>query len=383
MGHHHFFKIVLEDAIQEGKLEIPPKFAREYGNALSSPVFLKVPTGAEWQVELAKRDGKIWLENGWDNFARHYSLKHGYFLVFRLEGNSHFHVLIFDKTASEIKYPNPNQNDKAIKIEEYEEENSIQIIAEISPGRREKSQWQCGRPYKRPRTNPSYEKPKSAPGKRVGKSTTVCNFRQLSSCEKSKVLERAGFNSDNPYFILVMHPTQIIKYCLSIPSEFARKYLKNRGEVFLSNSGKTWSANYYSCLNPNKQPYVKLRWVTFVQDNKLKVGDICAFELINRIEMSFKVFIDRGHQKAEFQGTSTTHLGSHGLTLQIARAFKSENPFFVVNLAPSSIHRYALVSHLIIISLDFYANFAHNILNYMLLEEFASGNILLFETLLF
>ncbi|OMP11923.1 hypothetical protein COLO4_03592 [Corchorus olitorius] len=299
MGHHHFFKIVLEDAIQEGKLEIPPKFAREYGNALSSPVFLKVPTGAEWQVELAKRDG-----------------------------NPHFHVLIFDKTASEIKYPNGNQNDQAVKIEESEEENSIQIIAEISRGRRKKSQLQSGRPYKRRRANP-----------------TVCNFRQLSSCEKAKVLERAGFNSENPCFILVMHPTHIIKYCLSIPSEFARKNLKNRGDVFLCNSGKTWSATYYSCLNPNKQPYVKLRWVTFVQDNNLKVGDICAFQLINRIEMSFQVFIDRGHQKAEFQGTSTTHQGSHGLTLQIARAFKSENPFFVVKLAPSSVHRYALVSH--------------------------------------
>ncbi|OMP02101.1 hypothetical protein COLO4_11358 [Corchorus olitorius] len=239
---HHFFKIVLEDAIQEGKLKIPSRFARDYGNALSNPVLLKVPTGAMWEVELTKCDGKIWLENGWKKFSEHYSLKHGYFLVFRLEGNSQFHVLIFDTSASEIKYPNGNRDEEIqpqeVKIEESEEEESIQIIDDISACRRDKPELQCGRPYKMMRTNPGDKTENitrfgchngSSVGKHVGKSTAVC--RQLNSFEKSKVLQRAGFNSHNPYFILVMQSTYVglgaRSMYLAIPTDFARKHLKD------------------------------------------------------------------------------------------------------------------------------------------------------------
>jgi hypothetical protein len=34
-------------------------------------------------------------------------------------------------------------------------------------------------------------------------------------------------------------------------------------------------------------------WKAFVQDNNLKVGDVCVLELINNIEVAFKVAIFR------------------------------------------------------------------------------------------
>ena len=34
-----------------------------------------------------------------------YSICYGYFLVFEYQGNSNFHVLVFDKPATEIQYP--------------------------------------------------------------------------------------------------------------------------------------------------------------------------------------------------------------------------------------------------------------------------------------
>ena len=43
---------------------------------------------------------------------------HGYFLVFRYEGNSSFHIVIFDKTAIEIQYP-PRKN---CKLEDHQVE---------------------------------------------------------------------------------------------------------------------------------------------------------------------------------------------------------------------------------------------------------------------
>ncbi|KAE8680923.1 hypothetical protein F3Y22_tig00111366pilonHSYRG00370 [Hibiscus syriacus] len=100
----HFFKIILQEAIGDGMLGIPRKFVRKYGNQLSSPVKLEVPSGAIWQVELTKSDERVWLQKGWREFAEQYSLEFGSFLVFRYQGNDHFHVLIFDRSASEIEY---------------------------------------------------------------------------------------------------------------------------------------------------------------------------------------------------------------------------------------------------------------------------------------
>ncbi|PPS06567.1 hypothetical protein GOBAR_AA14081 [Gossypium barbadense] len=101
----HFFKVILQETLRDGILGIPRKFVRKYGNQLSSPVKLEVPSGAIWQVELAKTDERVRLQNGWREFAEHYLLELGSFVVFRYEGNDHFHVLIFDKSASETEYP--------------------------------------------------------------------------------------------------------------------------------------------------------------------------------------------------------------------------------------------------------------------------------------
>ena len=84
---------------------IPQTFLREYGNSLSNFVFLHLPTGAEWPVELLKLHGEVLFSSGWQRFADFYSIGYGHFLLFRYEGSSHFHVLIFDMTASEIEYP--------------------------------------------------------------------------------------------------------------------------------------------------------------------------------------------------------------------------------------------------------------------------------------
>jgi len=83
---------------------IPKKFVRLYGKGLSNKALLEVPNGTVSEVELFKSDGKIWLQNGWKEFAEHYSLALGSLLVFEYKNSCHFHVLILDKTAMEIDY---------------------------------------------------------------------------------------------------------------------------------------------------------------------------------------------------------------------------------------------------------------------------------------
>jgi hypothetical protein len=85
--------------------KIPVKFVIEFGNELSDVATLAVPNGHFWQVGLEKANREIWFHDGWQEFMEHHSIDYGYFLVFRYEGNSKFHVLVFDNTSTEIQYP--------------------------------------------------------------------------------------------------------------------------------------------------------------------------------------------------------------------------------------------------------------------------------------
>ena len=69
---------------------------RKYRETLSNSAFVKLPCGSKWKIELTKQENNIWLEKGWPDFAKHYFIKRGSMLVFRYEGNSEFHAVIFD-----------------------------------------------------------------------------------------------------------------------------------------------------------------------------------------------------------------------------------------------------------------------------------------------
>jgi hypothetical protein len=58
-------------------------------------------------------NGKAWLDKGWVDFVDKYSIKCGYFLVFKYEGGSRFRVRIFDLSTMEIDYPNSSAGTSA------------------------------------------------------------------------------------------------------------------------------------------------------------------------------------------------------------------------------------------------------------------------------
>ncbi|KAK8685862.1 hypothetical protein V6N13_124895 [Hibiscus sabdariffa] len=307
---YHFFKVILESTIRDGKLAIPCKFARDYFNTLSSPVFFEFPNGEVWELELTKLEDEMWVQNGWRKLAEHYSLELGHFLVFRYEGNCRFHVLIFDTSASEIHYPYTNGKEgihqQQVKIEESEEDDSVQIINNFSTCMRKKLALQCSRPLKIMRACNN--------GFSAGKG----KVKKVKSDEKSKALMRASsaFQSENPFFLVFMQPTYVgfdsRRSCyICIPKEFSRKYLVGHGDVILSDSnGKTWSAEYHYILG-SKRPCVLCNgWEAFVRDHELQVGDVCIFELIDCIDISFKVFIyggNHGSSEKMDAGISSTH----------------------------------------------------------------------------
>ncbi|KAI4375718.1 hypothetical protein MLD38_013552 [Melastoma candidum] len=83
---------------------IPDNFVRKVRDELSAVSTLNVPDGSVWHIGIQKIDNKFWFHEGWQNFAEHYSIGVGYFLVFGYEGNSIFNIYIFNLTTSEINY---------------------------------------------------------------------------------------------------------------------------------------------------------------------------------------------------------------------------------------------------------------------------------------
>lgn len=83
----------------------------EFGKSVSDYVVLELPNGKIWKMKLKKKhDGKVYLEEGWSDFAQYYSIQFGHLLLFKYVGNSLFHVIIHDHTAMEIDYPSDSSD---------------------------------------------------------------------------------------------------------------------------------------------------------------------------------------------------------------------------------------------------------------------------------
>ncbi|KAG5229390.1 B3 domain-containing transcription factor [Salix suchowensis] len=287
----HFFKVILEDSLREGKLMLPQKFVTRHGMDLTNLAHLKVH-GEAWEIELTKCDGKVWLQKGWKEFAEHYSVACDHFLVFEYEGNCDFRVLIFDNSATEMDYPLKNNHG-----ERMEESNSVEILDNFSPSRRTGKESPLPSGVKCFSQNFTYflEEESIRGGRRLSHTGANANMRPLTSYEKAKALGRArAFKSENPFFKAAMRPSYVhTSYRLCVPSSFARKYFtKNHGYVTLSVlDGRTWPVKY--CNRTKSRVVFCHGWMAFAKDNKLAVGDFCIFELINITEMSFKVVFFR------------------------------------------------------------------------------------------
>ncbi|XP_038702135.1 B3 domain-containing transcription factor VRN1-like isoform X2 [Tripterygium wilfordii] len=366
----HFFKIILEDTIREGKLGLPRDFVKKSGRSLPSLVILKVPTGAVWPVELAKRDGKFWFQNGWQEFAGYYSLDYGHMLVFEYDGCSHFHVIIFDKSATEIKYPCDDTNcSEELKHAGEKQKPKVRRKA------RERSPLPCPFPHKKARNGSTVhgnstsmsvphsrrnhftrEVPHEVEGVKVsckrelgvsasGWRRPKTNVEQrLTNQEKIEALRRtSGFRSANPHFKIVMQPSYVsFRFDLVIPAEFGEIYMKKkRSDVDLCVSdGRIWPAKY-SKHEFQSNPKIYYGWEKFARDNGLRVGDVCVFELIEIDKMQLKVHIYHADEDLNIymlQGEKKTS-NEDSKPLRGGITFKSENPCCRVFMHPSYVRR--------------------------------------------
>ena len=79
-----------------------------------------------------------------------------------------------------------------------------------------------------------------------------------------------------------------------VTNEFAKKYVQRKISVKLqASSGKRWPCQFCFRDGSAIPKTIGKGWKSFVRDNGIKVGDVCVFELINRMNVVLKVSIFR------------------------------------------------------------------------------------------
>ncbi|XP_050136183.1 uncharacterized protein LOC126611914 [Malus sylvestris] len=317
----HFLVVIPKSICTQTKLRIPNKFFRKYGDDLSNPVFLKLPTGSDWKIELRKWEGEVWFGEGWPKFSKFCSLDCCHSLVFGYEGNSTFRVRVFDKDFTEINYPltmpemeetDEDDDSDNSSWDDDDDSDCVEVLDNImSRSRtRDKCPLSCPQPRKKHRTSSTAE----FASKRHGEGTsstpkraqTVLGRMHASNArgKAAVALRRAtAFKSDNPSFIVPMKRTYINGYSVWLPSKLCihtRRLGKHSGAATLRVlDGTTWSVEM-KCEKATR-PKLRLQygWTEFVRGNNLEVSDVCVLVLIDDTKLVFEVVI--------FRATETAH----------------------------------------------------------------------------
>ncbi|PHT89522.1 hypothetical protein T459_04635 [Capsicum annuum] len=329
-------------------MKIPKDFASRYCKNMLNPVYLEVPSGEVWEVEVEHSEGQMWLSKGWQDFCDYYSISCGHFLMFEYNARSHYNVIIFDLSAAEIEYPYSSAygirtihcqgTHHAPSTDRPESDDSVDILEGIPRSQKlkeknpdlversldNKGHCPLGQSSKRKRHDgdteddisidmhikrmeveksqedidfPSFtrEGQKSNEGCRIHKQQSKCVYDQNKTVmdkESSTAYQKAkAFKSKNPFIISFMQPSYVsTPFNLSIALKFARKYfLENDGNLVLHVPGRgSWSV---ICTIGSGNAKVHSGWKAFVLENELKVGDVCIFEVIKGAQLFVDVKI--------------------------------------------------------------------------------------------
>ncbi|XP_039173745.1 B3 domain-containing protein Os11g0197600-like [Eucalyptus grandis] len=379
-----FYRLMVDSLIHEKQLGIPKKFARKYGDELSDVVRLVASDSSIWLVELRKHGSRLWFHDGWQRFLEHHSIHSGHFLIFKYEGDSTFHVYVYNLTASwETNSHNPlgskefissrqfpmhtkkNQDtdsvveirdlccacpicsclkdkcfqecrgwrttnrihdgvniirpepvadwevfhqDKGVQVDEVELQSTfdgVGIDRLFQKNRYRKRRKQINESSKHHNLDNyvnalSYllslytydevadESEPSVMRKDGGELPTVEASYGKSSREcNAAIIEARGmairaahmYEPNNPFF-------------QNLPASFIGMHLKgdSRDITLQVSDGQKWRVR---CLLFNGKGKISRGWREFVADNKLEIGDVCIFELLQREDIVLKVTIFR------------------------------------------------------------------------------------------
>ncbi|CAJ1977624.1 unnamed protein product [Sphenostylis stenocarpa] len=301
----HFVKGIEEHNLCSGELfmqKLPPGFVIKYWVDIANPLLLLLPEGAKWKRNWTRIGVDVWLVDTWKNFAEFYSLDVDNYLLFKYLGKSQFEVVIFNHSGVEIEYPlmettlDAEENDDSLPVSPFTKK--LKTSTKEEPGSYYSSQHvetECVQSQRIKVESKEFhaddsddEKPKI----RDSKDGTIKSENLLEDTKISISLARAraqAFRSENP-----LYPSYIQRNIMVMPASIISEEEQQKEENSVTlriSEERAWHVQFYRNYSSGQ---IKLTsgWMNFVQDNNLKVGNVCVFEKVNeKPGISFRVHI--------------------------------------------------------------------------------------------
>ncbi|MQM01933.1 hypothetical protein Taro_034691, partial [Colocasia esculenta] len=296
---------------------IPGKFVRNFDETFGKFVHLTGPSEKTWNVNLKNVSGIIFFGDGWEDFVEENLLEKNDLLLFKYKGDSQFKVSMFDKSGCEktsaylIKEWNhpsiPQGNVKGTSASEdpiavlppHHPRCPVIDLTVMEPGesnssgpqKKKHQDKQCHKKSKVESDSSSMQpdeshdrNTRSERGAFVESSYgnfLLSNRSPVTQEEIEKASKRAKeFQSDDPFFWKPMKATHVYRgFFMAVPKEFSAEYLPSgKAKVTLRtpHGKERWVVSFRKV---NYSYGFSGDWRKFVQDNHLKEGDACVFEL--------------------------------------------------------------------------------------------------------
>ncbi|CAL5028132.1 unnamed protein product [Urochloa decumbens] len=246
-----FIRIMYPDLME--KMIIPARFVKRYvteGCLNSRTAVILSPLGKFWQIELENNQSGMFFAGGWSQFLKFHGISKGDILLLRYEGNMVFKFKAFGLSGCQKDFK--NQDARIQQNTEIQQES-------LSSIRKRKS---------------NDEKSSSEENKRPKCSGTSLNTK-LSP-------KKPDYQIGPSSWIRKEINTYALKRLLSLSRKFCDRIgFKNNCTITLKmemESNRSWQAqghaykNYCCILGDG--------WKTFCQENMLKAGDLCTFNII-------------------------------------------------------------------------------------------------------
>ncbi|TVU49379.1 hypothetical protein EJB05_00687 [Eragrostis curvula] len=323
-----FFRLMTGDFTKG--ISIPDKFVENFNGKITEEFNLKAPSGETWHVGVEKDADELFLKSGWEDFVKAHELHENDLLIFTCSGNSSFEVLIFeasgcekasslfaDKTGPDMcKYSEANrgQLDGHYSLSVSEDTTTpSQLVGSPQGASTQKHTLvtsslneivPCKKPrmlHQSPNTSDDHVKHETIGEGDSDEENSNSNYyysmiaNRLSDEEKEEIISLASIRSDNPAFFTVLQMSHVRRHnnFLIFPSRFVADHLDSSlHEITLRrpNRKDKWCVKY--CSARTSRGIRNYNFSKFMIDNKLREGDICAFELMKgarRVTMTVHV----------------------------------------------------------------------------------------------
>ncbi|XP_056159243.1 B3 domain-containing transcription factor VRN1-like isoform X3 [Syzygium oleosum] len=304
---------------------------------------------------------------------QHYYIGDGHLVVFKYKGNSAFRVIIFDKSASEIDYWSSSilnlgngfislKREDVIEVEDLEDfaphqkmrvephspcsqpspSCSSQDLEEVEDSEdfapRQKMRVKPHSPCSQPSPSCSSKDLEEGIGRsRCRASHPEPNFGGPMSSWPLRSFELASkVDSEYPFFKVMIRPSYNGHHVVNVPRGFITQHIQEIKEIVtLRHSNRTWPVKLRSY--PSGLMQFSSGWIAFVRGTGLRAGNVCVFELIDRDDIVFRVYIFSSAGRNKQSKCRMNHLEpvfcdpttSRPLTTpELVSKFDSEHPFF-------------------------------------------------------